>query len=503
MAAALQRYTCTAHMKRRRSADMSKQRPRRRSCANAPSGFRSVKELWDAVPDHEKKCGLAPTAAEMDVVDGAMTERVQGYSRAVVSCGPDQITLLQGGRDRLTDVLSWTISRGWITFPWKRLYLGSRAPNMMSELRALQPSSRVDRGPGTTAMRPHNVRFHSRLLQPLVYFGGGCRPLVWRSRADDYAQMDVLVDLYQEGERLEACRKDQSKSPMELWRTDPRFVKSVLHSALHRTGGLSSEGIRESVYRLCRECTQFKPSLAVCVIRHLGARRVLDISAGWGDRMAGAIAAGVDRYLGFDPNLNLRAGHEMLLDAHTDKREERDRFRVVYESFEDNEGVLPAEECDPDFDLVLSSPPFFDFERYTTLPGQSADKYPHLVEWQVRFLARAMSRAWRCLRTGGHMVLHLTDVYRDQVCEPTGLLAVWLLPGCQYRGVMLSVGAAGKPRPLWVFRKGTASGVAGEAALELRVHFGPVWSEALRCQRGGMFAPGAHEVPPAPSPCAR
>ena len=61
--------------------------------------------------------------------------------------------------------------------------------------------------------------------------------------------------------------------------------------------------------------SQFKPTLVVCVVRRLGARRMLDFSAGWGDRLVGAIAAGLDKYVATDPNVGLRAGHDAIKEA--------------------------------------------------------------------------------------------------------------------------------------------------------------------------------------------
>ena len=75
--------------------------------------------------------------------------------------------------------------------------------------------------------------------------------------------------------------------------------------------------LRESIYgnRKIKECTQFKPTLARSVMEKLRASRVVDFSAGWGDRLLGAAASSkVHSYLAFDPNIDLSPGHTAMLD---------------------------------------------------------------------------------------------------------------------------------------------------------------------------------------------
>ncbi len=177
------------------------------------------------------------------------------------------------------------------------------------------------------------------------------------------------------------------------------------------------------------------------------ARKILDFSAGWGDRLIGCIAAGVESYVAYDPNTSLRKGHEEIK-SHFLPRDKHDRFHIHYVGFEE---ALIAPNS---FDLIFTSPPFFDFEIYTSLPGQSVDLYPRFDDWVVKFLVESIRRAWSGLTDGGNAVVHLTDVSSTQnVCERVCLLLLWLMPNLVYRGVLCSRGKAEKPRPMWVFQK--------------------------------------------------
>ena len=68
-----------------------------------------------------------------------------------------------------------------------------------------------------------------------------------------------------------------------------------------------------------------------------------------------------------------------------------------------------------------------------------------------------MRKAWLKLRPEGHLVLHITDVFRTQVCEPLLLYGLGYLPNCVYRGVLASLAteASQRPRPMWVLQKVT------------------------------------------------
>jgi hypothetical protein len=156
----------------------------------------------------------------------------------------------------------------------------------------------------------------------------------------------------------------------------------------------------------------------------------------------------------------------------------RANFSVVYQPAE--RGELP-----PDFscDLIFTSPPFFNFEVYTDIPGQSIDQWRSVPEWLVRFLFVCLNRFWVHLEPGGHMVIHLNDARKMQICEPMCLFAEARLAGCRFAGVFgAKGGVSGKTRPLWVFKKEPVDSAdlvgrrKAEAEAHLRTHFHAVHS---------------------------
>lgn len=347
-----------------------------------------------------------------------------------------------GKYDDMINELTLLLQTGVISFPWIKLYSKTKPEIAIDVLRKHQPHL------STKFTQPHNIRFSakhidgSQLLS--LHFDGKTQAIIHSS--DEYNNFDVLVDLFQEKQRLSARREDQTLCPLERWATEPELIRTLINNSLRKYKQVNMKSLRDGLYSNVRECTSFKSSLVVSLVQILGGTSMLDFSAGWGDRLIGAIGAGLERYQGYDPNGNLKPGHDAILSAFLSV-EEREHFTINYIGFED----APIE---PDaFDLVFTSPPFFNFEHYTDLPGQSIELYPQLNEWLVHFLHASIVKSWQSLRVGGHLVIHITDVYKTCVCESMLLLALWKLENVKYRGVICSTGDAGRARPMWIFQK--------------------------------------------------
>lgn len=244
-------------------------------------------------------------------------------------------------------------------------------------------------------------------------------PLSLQIEATAYARIDQITDYFTEYARVTA-RVCGWPSPLAAW-SRPDFAIEIagnaLASARARGQPLDAHALREAVYAAVPECTQFKISLAWWVFRRFRAAVVLDPCAGWGDRLIGAAAAGVRRYLGADPNVALRAGHEEIVRTLLSAKQQK-AFTVEYTPF----AALDLEKAGyhgknrPD--LVFTSPPFFDFEVYAEgaqARGQSIEDTVGFDAWLRGFLLPALDKMWQALRPGGHLVLYLKDVHkRDQ-----------------------------------------------------------------------------------------
>jgi hypothetical protein len=265
---------------------------------------------------------------------------------------------------------------------------------------------------------------------------------------DSYS-VDLLTDLYQEEERIK-CNVVGRQSPLEYWITHiDDLCKEAMQIKDDRT---LSEKLRELIYEKCQECTLFKVTYAKFMYEKFNATKILDFSAGWGDRLLAAMAAKkVKKYLAYDPNINLKPGHDaMIADYNKNKK-----MTIVYEPFET--AVL-----NETFDLVFTSPPYFNLEIYKS-NNQSIDSFKTYSDWKNGFLFVALKKAWDVLDVHGHLIIHIANIkiYNGDKFEYANIIEdmnnyIFKFKGAQFKG---SLGIIGRPkgiekvRPAWVWQK--------------------------------------------------
>jgi hypothetical protein len=351
------------------------------------------------------------------------------------------------GEKTINDELVKLIISGKVTFPYKKYFMDD-VNIMYKRLCEYKPKIRY-----SSYIIP-NIKFNWNFDNT---FQG--KYMTFVSPNKDYDTMDIIVDYFQEHARLSALRSDTTKTPLQCW-TIKECVTIIVSYAMSLKS-ISSYTLRESIYHAkITEATQFKPTLVVSIIKTLYADpssiNYLDISSGWGDRLVGAMAAGVKKYLGFDPNTTLKVGHDKIRErfislTNGDISNPTSRFEIRYEPFESTDLGNST------FDLVFSSPPFWDFEKYTDLPGQSIITHNTYVKWIVGFLFTSLARACQHLNNRGFIIIHITDVYRTKVVEPMILFIQGYLKNIHFQGVISSLAeeSSNKHRPMWVWKKNT------------------------------------------------
>jgi hypothetical protein len=240
-----------------------------------------------------------------------------------------------------------------------------------------------------------------------------------------YLETAVLSDLYQEQQRMKARRLGKA-SPLQWW--SDRLHREQVWALVAAQGPPTVEALRLELYRASKEnapeANQFFPSLVVSLLRFFFGEnrgvRVLDPSAGWGDRLLGAIAAGVS-YLGFDPNAALQPGYEAMIARFGDAG----RHRVVTAPFDAVSIVESAASAGSlavaaqSFDMVLSSPPFFDYEHYDDAGDQSDVRFRSREAWLSGFYEPWLRKACRALKTGGVLCLYVLNVAPVAIADET------------------------------------------------------------------------------------
>ena len=142
----------------------------------------------------------------------------------------------------------------------------------------------------------------------------------------------------------------------------------------------------------------FPANLMVFMIGDIEKLSILDISAGWGDRLIAACSMNA-RYVGCDPNTALTPAYDKII------KEYGNGTQVIHSiPFEDFNYIGEK------FNCLYSSPPFYDLEIYSTEQTQSSERYKSLEMWLNDFLKVCLAKADNYLLKGAYIYLHLNDI---------------------------------------------------------------------------------------------
>jgi hypothetical protein len=250
-----------------------------------------------------------------------------------------------------------------------------------------------------------------------VYFAPNNKGLKVSNQYTEFAR--VLVD------------HREYKCAMTQWtrkgmKGNKRYFLRPFFTLYDRSKGVNSKMFRNAINMAYYIPSQFKPTLAKAMYNFFGAKRVLDFSMGWGDRLVGFLASDAESYVGIDPNTKLHEPYRQI-DAYCNTSKET---RFICSPAED------ADLSDVKVDFVFTSPPYFDTEKYSQEETQSWKRYPETEDWLNGFLYPTLKKCWEVLEEGGRIAVNISDkVYGDiRVCQ--SMIEYMESIGANYEGVI-------------------------------------------------------------------
>ena len=170
------------------------------------------------------------------------------------------------------------------------------------------------------------------------------------------------------------CRREKRPTIYELHEDSNSWQKLLEQTRKKNRGGKSAAANIFECYRINNgSVVMFKTTTAKYIYTKYAARKVLDPTAGWGGRLLGAWAQGID-YIGIDTNVSLQESYEEmiqfllkeykygLLDLPT-------KMEMIWDS------CLNVDFASLEYDFVLTSPPYINMEIYE-----------HMEEWKTKEL---------------------------------------------------------------------------------------------------------------------
>ena len=144
--------------------------------------------------------------------------------------------------------------------------------------------------------------------------------------------------------------------------------------------------------------TKYRTVTSKAIVQYYGAKRVLDPCTGWGGRMLGSLAASKDTYyVGCEPDPNTAKGLRSILEGPYIPQEVRSRGCILEKPAEVALAELATMEK---FDLILTSPPYFNLELYTA-GDQSTQVHTTWESWTEKWLKPVILGCLGCLKEGG------------------------------------------------------------------------------------------------------
>jgi hypothetical protein len=212
------------------------------------------------------------------------------------------------------------------------------------------------------------------------------------------------LDVWQNG-----TAKDIWRCLGPIWRGINGMKPVMVEGKEELRGGKLDDKSYVSAFRLQTYiATQFKPNVAKTIYQMTNAKKVLDTSCGWGDRLAGFFASDAEEYIGCDPNPNTYKQYMKQIETYNSFLSKPKKVTIYNTGAED----LPWSEI-KDIDCAFTSPPYFSTERYNEggekQENQSWFKFNEYDKWRDDFYLPVSMNSFKSLSDKGHLFINIMD----------------------------------------------------------------------------------------------
>lgn len=238
---------------------------------------------------------------------------------------------------------------------------------------------------------------------------------------EDYYKNKALykiTDFFSQSCRMRCVYNAREKqSPLQIFKKTKTEIFKLLSKTtrISKASGqkdreISFNDFNEYMFKNYKNCTNFNTTVVISLLKFLKPKKVLDMSSGWGDRLVGSIAYGYNKpefeYYGTDPSNCMAVNYKKIIKTLVPDKFQAN-YKVAKTGFEN--AKLPSNY----FDLMFSSPPFFDLEIYENSTDQSIQQFNNLQSWLNNFMYPSIKKINTSLKMGGYMALYMSDYTID------------------------------------------------------------------------------------------
>jgi len=214
------------------------------------------------------------------------------------------------------------------------------------------------------------------------------------------------------------CTRERAGRPREtiydMWADPERRAHLISQTRKRNRGGRVPANNVFECYRInTGSIVMFKAVTAKYLYKKYSARSVLDPTAGWGGRMLGAWALGID-YVGIDTNVAMAPAYSEMMAYLTNRVtlgndlfqiSSPSRLRMIWQD------ALTVDFSEIAYDFVLTSPPYLNMELYQHMKPWSNDQV-----FYCDFLRPLWQKCVDNIQQGGHVAFNISPkMYADAV----------------------------------------------------------------------------------------
>ena len=210
------------------------------------------------------------------------------------------------------------------------------------------------------------------------------------------------------------CKREGGRTIYEIYKDKAEWDKLIDSARKRNRGGRTAAGNVFECFRInLGSIVMFKSTTAKYLYKKYNAKSVLDPTAGWGGRMLGAWALGID-YTGIDTNTNMKPAYDKMTEYLTSynefsnplfEQENNTDLKMIWDS------ALDVDFSKIDYDFVLTSPPYVNLEIYEHMDKWSSDE-----AFYKEFFIPLWQKSVDNIKKGGHVCFNISPkMYDDAV----------------------------------------------------------------------------------------
>ncbi len=261
---------------------------------------------------------------------------------------------------------------------------------------------------------PHNKLTSSQLLKEMTSLFNTKNPLL----DNNHLQMNTtglrLANHFHPHMVRVKCLTNY-RSPYEQFEDDDLF-----RDAIDRWMKLGKKPNPSGLRRILRtrdgvrSVVNFKPAIAKYFydVYVPEGGRVLDPCSGYSGRLSGCISSnrGIS-YHGIDPDGRTATGNMKMAGFFINDWKFGFSFDLGCA-----EDIMPKL-VESSYDLVFSSPPYFDVEKYSLSSSQSYLRYPEYGLWRDNFLRKILIESVRVVKGDGHVIFNVKNYKKCPIAD--------------------------------------------------------------------------------------